>query len=83
MADFIAYYRVSTSTQAQSGLGLEAQKKAVLDFINGNRDARFNYRRRANPSAGPRFRGPICPTYLVIQGSGLGAALKEIRAFFQ
>ena len=36
MADFIAYYRVSTSTQAQSGLGLEAQKQAVLDFINGN-----------------------------------------------
>ena len=36
MADFIAYYRVSTSRQAQSGLGLEAQKQAVLDFINGN-----------------------------------------------
>ena len=35
MADFIAYYRVSTSRQAQSGLGLEAQKHAVLDFING------------------------------------------------
>jgi DNA invertase Pin-like site-specific DNA recombinase len=38
MADFIAYYRVSTSRQAQSGLGLEAQKQAVLDFINGNGD---------------------------------------------
>jgi DNA invertase Pin-like site-specific DNA recombinase len=36
MADFIAYYRVSTSTQAQSGLGLEAQKRDVLGFINGN-----------------------------------------------
>lgn len=36
MADFIAYYRVSTSGQAQSGLGLEAQKQAVLSFINGN-----------------------------------------------
>ena len=35
MADFIAYYRVSTSGQAQSGLGLEAQRQAVLDFING------------------------------------------------
>ena len=38
MAEFIAYYRVSTSGQAQSGLGLEAQKQAVLDFINGNGD---------------------------------------------
>ncbi len=38
MAEFIAYYRVSTSRQAQSGLGLEAQKQAVLDFINGNGD---------------------------------------------
>ena len=36
MAEFIAYYRVSTSGQAQSGLGLEAQKQAVADFINGN-----------------------------------------------
>lgn len=36
MVDFIAYYRVSTSGQAQSGLGLEAQRQAVLDFINGN-----------------------------------------------
>ncbi len=38
MAEFIAYYRVSTSRQAQSGLGLDAQRQAVLDFINGNGD---------------------------------------------
>ena len=30
---FIAYYRVSTKQQGQSGLGLEAQRKAVLDHI--------------------------------------------------
>lgn len=37
MADgkFIAYYRVSTDRQGASGLGLEAQKKAVADFLNG------------------------------------------------
>lgn len=29
---FIAYYRVSTAQQGQSGLGLEAQKHAVLSF---------------------------------------------------
>ncbi len=32
---FIAYYRVSTSRQGNSGLGLEAQKKTVEDYLNG------------------------------------------------
>ena len=34
---FIAYYRVSTGKQAASGLGLEAQKNVVADFLNGGR----------------------------------------------
>src|SRR5713226_8632785 len=32
---FIAYLRVSTDKQGQSGLGIEAQRKAVTDYLDG------------------------------------------------
>lgn len=37
MADFVAYYRVSTQRQGATGLGLGAQKTAVQAFVRGVR----------------------------------------------
>ena len=32
---FVAYYRASAHSQGRSGLRLDAQRKAVADYLNG------------------------------------------------
>src|SRR5437764_14605761 len=34
---FVSYLRVSTDKQGATGLGIEAQRKAVEDYLNGGR----------------------------------------------
>jgi DNA invertase Pin-like site-specific DNA recombinase len=32
---FVAYYRVSTTKQGINGLGMDAQRNAVMNYLNG------------------------------------------------
>ena len=39
--NYVAYYRVSTKQQGKSGLGLEAQKTIINQYISSNKDSKI------------------------------------------
>ncbi|WP_347312100.1 hypothetical protein [Defluviimonas sp. SAOS-178_SWC] len=48
---FIAYERVSTARQGQSGLGLEAQRVTIDDFARSRGAEESLFRKAVEPSA--------------------------------
>ena len=68
---FVAYYRVSTRQQGRSGLGLEAQRSAVVNFLATNRGelfAEFTEVESGTKSDRPQFMEAlrICRVYSAI-----------------
>lgn len=58
MADFVGYYRVSTQAQGRSGLGLDAQREAVTDYVDrvdGTLVAQFQEVESAGKSERPQL----------------------------
>src|ERR1041384_3008276 len=53
---FVSYLRVSTDRQGRSGLGLEAQRRAVADYLNG--DGRQLLREYVEVESGRRIDRP-------------------------
>ena len=70
MAGYVAYYRVSTARQGRSGLGLEAQQRAVRDYLNGGSwnllaelvEVESGKRDADRPNSRTRFASAECTT---------------------
>jgi DNA invertase Pin-like site-specific DNA recombinase len=65
---WVAYYRVRTDRQGESGLGLDAQRKLVADYLNGGSwtlAAEFTEVENGKPSDRPQLAAALlhsrCP----------------------
>ncbi|PTE13299.1 recombinase family protein [Pseudogemmobacter blasticus] len=68
---FVTYLRVSTERQGQSGLGLEAQRKAVADYVSGKGTIAAEY---VEVESGKRADRPQL-AYALAEAKRLGAIL--------
>lgn len=59
MRKYVAYYRVSTSKQGDSGLGLEAQRNEVMKYTGGNVLAEFTDIASGKKSTRPELENAI------------------------
>src|ERR1051325_1653975 len=75
---FVSYLRVSTDRQGRSGLGLEAQRRAVADYLNG--DGRQLLREYVEVESGRRIDRPqlaAALTHAQVTGATVFAAEKR------
>lgn len=68
---FVAYYRVSTQKQGRSGLGLEAQKQAVENFIETKGEVLTSFTDIESGKKNDRPQLQAAITYCKLQGATL------------
>ena len=68
---FVGYYRVSTAKQGRSGLGLEAQRELVRQFLTVGADPNLSHRADPILSQGrkPTLRGSAVDKCRSLPGS--------------
>ncbi|MGM4917478.1 recombinase family protein [Tardiphaga sp. 813_E8_N1_3] len=86
---FVAYYRVSTTKQGKSGLGLEAQQSQVAAYLNGGKwqiveefvevESRRKVRANAMERRTAERAADIGPTIAELQAGG-ATSLRAIAA---
>jgi hypothetical protein len=72
----VGHYRVSTSKQGRSGLGLDAQRAAVRSFVESRGGTLLDRREEApRPPCGQQAGSPIAERPLHLGGGGAEGGL--------